>query len=560
MFRLGLAMAGAVSAGAYTAGVLDFMFEALDAWEQARVAEPARTPNHRVVLQALSGTSAGGMCAALSTLALARGLRPTVTDPDTGVRCVLPELYESLVTAPNLVGPGGGDARSTLLGLADLGTKGPLRSLLDGSLLEEVGRRALEGGRAAPGRIGFIADPLHVFLTFSNLEGLPYALNFDGESAAVQAYPMRCHADRVHFRVDGMGVDTVDSAWLQQWQDAGVQLDIGALGQEACGNWQLLVDAALATGAVPGGLPARRLALPPEHFAARAYPMADPLAPQRLRACWNGAPPTAATAVDGGLLNNEPFELARWTIMAEPGRANERSPAAADRAIVLIDPLPEPPKAPVLSSEAAPLLGVIGALIPALMNQTRFKPSELTQAADEAVASRFLITPEGDGVRGEAALATAGLSAFGGFLDESFRAHDFALGRRNCQAFLLERFALAAGNPLYATWSSEVAADPDWALGRGRRAIIPLLGTAREPLPVPAWSSTPTARLDEVMRSLGARADAMFDRLVPALMPGRFQRFVVNRIWKMKREEVLNAVAGVMRRELTRRGQLATGL
>ncbi len=35
-FELGLVMAGAISAGAYTAGVLDFLFEALDAYNEEK--------------------------------------------------------------------------------------------------------------------------------------------------------------------------------------------------------------------------------------------------------------------------------------------------------------------------------------------------------------------------------------------------------------------------------------------------------------------------------------------------------------------------------------------
>jgi hypothetical protein len=35
-FHLGLTMAGAVSAGCYTAGVMDYLFEALDLWERAK--------------------------------------------------------------------------------------------------------------------------------------------------------------------------------------------------------------------------------------------------------------------------------------------------------------------------------------------------------------------------------------------------------------------------------------------------------------------------------------------------------------------------------------------
>ena len=34
-FQIGLAMSGAVSAGAYTAGVFDFLIQALDEWEKA---------------------------------------------------------------------------------------------------------------------------------------------------------------------------------------------------------------------------------------------------------------------------------------------------------------------------------------------------------------------------------------------------------------------------------------------------------------------------------------------------------------------------------------------
>jgi hypothetical protein len=35
-FELAFTMAGAISAGAYTAGVFDFLIEALDAWTDAR--------------------------------------------------------------------------------------------------------------------------------------------------------------------------------------------------------------------------------------------------------------------------------------------------------------------------------------------------------------------------------------------------------------------------------------------------------------------------------------------------------------------------------------------
>jgi hypothetical protein len=47
-FELGLVMAGAISAGAYSAGVLDFLFEALDAYEEAKGQPGWSGPTHDV--------------------------------------------------------------------------------------------------------------------------------------------------------------------------------------------------------------------------------------------------------------------------------------------------------------------------------------------------------------------------------------------------------------------------------------------------------------------------------------------------------------------------------
>ena len=54
-FAIGLTMTGAISAGTYTAGVLDFLLEALDQWEAAKAGElppdeRGRVPWHDVVI------------------------------------------------------------------------------------------------------------------------------------------------------------------------------------------------------------------------------------------------------------------------------------------------------------------------------------------------------------------------------------------------------------------------------------------------------------------------------------------------------------------------------
>jgi len=83
VFRIGIAMAGAVSAGAYTAGVMDYLLETLGTWEEAKknireklakgepLTEEEKTiPLHDVVIDVFGGASAGGMTAAITSLAL----------------------------------------------------------------------------------------------------------------------------------------------------------------------------------------------------------------------------------------------------------------------------------------------------------------------------------------------------------------------------------------------------------------------------------------------------------------------------------------------------------
>lgn len=71
--EIGLALAGAISAGAYTAGVIDFLMQALEAWEEERDRGARR---HRVQIRTLAGASAGAVTGALGVVAMARGLRP----------------------------------------------------------------------------------------------------------------------------------------------------------------------------------------------------------------------------------------------------------------------------------------------------------------------------------------------------------------------------------------------------------------------------------------------------------------------------------------------------
>jgi len=63
-------MAGAVSAGAYTGGVLDYLIQTLDAWYEKKQLNDITIPSHSLSIDVISGASAGGITGAIAVLAL----------------------------------------------------------------------------------------------------------------------------------------------------------------------------------------------------------------------------------------------------------------------------------------------------------------------------------------------------------------------------------------------------------------------------------------------------------------------------------------------------------
>src|SRR5215469_16511983 len=70
-FEMALVLGGTVSAGAFTAGAVDFLIEALDSWTRLREAGDPSAPKHRTLLKVITGTSGGGVNAAIAARALA---------------------------------------------------------------------------------------------------------------------------------------------------------------------------------------------------------------------------------------------------------------------------------------------------------------------------------------------------------------------------------------------------------------------------------------------------------------------------------------------------------
>lgn len=188
-----------------------------------------------------------------------------------------------------------------------------------------------------------------------------------------------------------------------------------------------------------------------------------------------------------------PLELARQELAGDRCDRNPREPGKAKRAVILIDPFPNPADTDPAPIEESDLLTVFTRMFGALKEQARFKPEELLLAGQETVFSRFMISPSRIGAEGEEVafpLACSSVGAFGGFLAREFRHHDFHLGRRNAQRFLSRWFAIPeeAENPLFAEWTDGMKAE--YGIDRdGIRylPIIPLKASSREPVELPPW-------------------------------------------------------------------------
>ena len=85
VFSIGLTMAGAVSAGAYTAGVMDYLIETLENWEKARKNGEKDVPSdYKVKIEIMSGASAGGITAALAAMSMRQNHTPANKENENG--------------------------------------------------------------------------------------------------------------------------------------------------------------------------------------------------------------------------------------------------------------------------------------------------------------------------------------------------------------------------------------------------------------------------------------------------------------------------------------------
>jgi hypothetical protein len=500
-FHLGINMAGAVSAGAYTAGVLDFLIEAIDEWYRAKAEPNPSVPMHDILIDAFSGASAGGMCAAISA-AMVQGPFDHIHNPeDPSVKGTTNKFYESWVNRIDI---------QWLLQTTDLQPGQPVISLLDSNILDQIADYAL-----APTPVGrnpaYISDALTLLLTVTNVRGVPFSLNGDGAGSAEE--DIRYYADRLHFET----VRAISDNTLFPGAKP-LPLDFDPLKTPSPGRWSLLKDSAKATGAFPLFLAPRVLERDVDDYLYSPWePIADPL-PAPTPPHWTLLPGQTFTTlnVDGGLTDNDPFELAHdYLAIHNPFATrddltgelkNPSSPEQANCAVLTVAPFPAndlyDPNYNLAHNSS--ILGMLPNLFTVLISQSRFLGESLNAVIDNTSSSRFVLAPSDAHHPGQDALQCGLLSAFGGFFERGFRAHDYQLGRRNCQQFLKETFRLSVDNPIIKAGLEKVA-DPGAVQGDfegdtpGTMPIIPLCGSVVAEVPRPTRATITTERVDQIV-------------------------------------------------------------
>ncbi len=396
-------LGGAVSAGAYTAGVIDYFMQILKEYDEL----PENKKEYDIEIKAIAGASAGGMCGAIFTNGIAKGW-PYKPYHSTLFKTWVKEIDISKLTTTD-----------------DLKDKNVV-SLLNGKELYNIADKAFVdtpyGNNLKP---KYIADDFKLILSVTNTTGLSYAVEFANKDFE-HPYFITNHRD--YFNFSFHNTNQVDNIHLNTEKD-----------------WDCLKKAAVATGAFPIGLPPVMMERPVSIYKDRSKNTG--MIPFNL-----GGETIAFCAIDGGVGDNEPLGVIQKLIEKNK---NEK------HVVVFIDPFPSERK----ENKKNNIMSHLGRLYSVFRNQSAYKPEEIKpfvldyQNADSNATAFFIAPKRRLANAKDLQVAGGSFAAFGGFFHESYRYHDYTLGLRNCQRFLSTRFMFPDSNKLImpGTFSPEIA-------------------------------------------------------------------------------------------------------
>lgn len=529
-FQLGICMAGAVSAGAYTAGVMDYLLEALEAYEAVR-GKPGY-PSHKIEIPAIGGASAGGMTAIITAAALQQGIKH-IDQPLPDLLEERPDnmLYHSWVDLTNR------DMFGTMLGTGDI-KSGKVESAFNCDFIGEVAKRTVTPENAADfnwqTKPQFISPKLKLFTTLSNLQGFDYNVNFNAaEAGSRRPYYMQMHNDYACFELAWNNDTEADTGWMP-------------LNIQHKKSTDIAMQAAMATGAFPIGLKARQVTRPLDIVNNNPFFDAKTLEAIHIKLKPDQSNhPYRTLNIDGGMINNEPFDKVREVLNKITGEDKIKDPAAEGHSenykayedykafkstIIMVAPFPS--TKPVDIDQSAGLLNVVGLTLSAMIGQMRSKPSQINDATNTDCAGQFLIDPSRDffnsknekvPAHGEAAIACGALGGFSGFINKEFRVHDYFIGRHNCKIFLRDYFTIPDDakelNPIFKEGYKNIEDTKYRNEKDGSWQIIPIVNDVNYDFPKlkfssgKDWPSQKEAAIDQYKGALKKRIAAIIKNI-----------------------------------------------
>lgn len=546
-FHLGICMAGAVSAGAYTAGVMDYLLEALEAYEKVR-GQPG-IPKHKVEIPVLGGASAGGMTAIITAAALQQEMYP-IDKPGAD----LLEEHKDHILYHSWVDLTGRDMFAKMLETDDI--RESVVSALNCGFIDEVAYRVLKPKdlekivwKPLP---SFFPRKLKVFTTLSNLGGFTYNVNFNAQGSK-RPYYMQVHQDYACFELTAEHpAQNKTSGWMPLNIQTGTNADIA-------------IDAAMATGAFPVGFKARKVTRPKD--IVNNNPLFDK---KMLEAIQINTDPYQSLNIDGGMINNEPFDKVRDVLSEACGQSDPElynNYNTFNSTVLMIAPFPG--SKPVDIKIIDRLMHVIGLTLSAMISQMRSKAAQVVDAMNENCAGQYLIDPsrefrKADGtkihVQGEKAIASSALGGFSGFLNKEFRVHDYFLGRYNCKIFLRDYFTIPDSakneNPIFKAGYEGIDADKYRSQVDRNWQIIPIVDDVDYTFPQLTFSSGSNwpvlnwAVISKFNSALKRRVQAIILNLVKYKPVHKFFLWIGTRI--LLRGMIAKAVLGTIKDELNR--------
>jgi hypothetical protein len=500
-FHLAITMAGAVSAGAYTAGVMDYLLEVLDEWEKLKISGTYenKLPSHRIQIEVLSGASAGGMTACVSSILLHQLEKHHVKYETNESDRKKNRLYNSWVNLGHgTESMSGNKAISELLGDGDIKEINEYKkkltkedkemiefpvSFFNSSIIREIAKEATKLDVDDKNKIKsyglpkYIASDFETFVTLTSLKGFKKTTSLQKQTTGGYnaTYSIVDHRDVMVFNFG-----------KENKKEGVINVDLPTETNKTEGL-TLLQNAAVSTGAFPIGLEYGFIQRKTEYIN-KNFLMNQMHKRNKGEDIVSGNIYSSAM-IDGGLINNEPFELTEILLEKRMEKCYEslRKTGRKRRySMLLIDPFPsesveistnnsdEPDYVQKLNDQYPfSFVGAIGQLISVARTQLlvkslfREEDSLIEDAFDENEINTFLISPrrydyESDKIAdGSKAIACGTLGGFGGFLDKTFREHDFFLGRNNCKSFLQTHFKFNAKelydekSPFYGSYSEE---------------------------------------------------------------------------------------------------------